>query len=66
MLDVEDDVIGCVYVYPAHDDDHDVHVRSWVRASRAELDLSVSGGCRRVGLSNDWPFERPLYAPLWG
>jgi hypothetical protein len=65
VLDAEGDVIGCVYVYPARDDDHDVHVRSWVRASRAELDLPLR---EAVGewLSSDWPFERPLYAPLLG
>jgi len=65
VLDPDDDVVGCVYVYPARDDVHDVHVRSWVRKSRAELDLQLR---RAVAdwLQGDWPFERPLYEPLLG
>ncbi|HEX4747201.1 MAG TPA: hypothetical protein VFU99_10005 [Gaiellaceae bacterium] len=56
------DVVGCVYVYPARDDVHDVHVRSWVRASRAELDLPLREAVAEW-LAADWPFERPLYEP---
>ena len=65
VLDADDDVVGCVYVYPARDDEHDVRVQSWVRASRAELDMPL----REVvagWLARDWPFERPFYAPLLG
>jgi hypothetical protein len=29
VLDAADDVVGCVYLYPAEDGEHDVHVRSW-------------------------------------
>lgn len=56
-----DEVIGCVYLYPA-DDDHDVDVRSWVRATRAGLDVAL---WRTVStwLAEAWPFERPAYAP---
>ena len=32
-----DDVIGCVYIYPARDDAA-ARVHSWVRADRADLD----------------------------
>jgi len=57
-----DEVIGCVYLYPTKDGIHDVEVQSWVRASRAELDVAlydaVSAWVRDV-----WPFQRPLYAP---
>jgi hypothetical protein len=57
-----DEVIGCVYMYPARDDDAVVHVRSWVRADRAHLDEplhdAVSGW-----LSADWPFTQVRYAP---
>ena len=64
MLDCDDDVIGCVYVYPARDDVHDARVRhgcesrvlSSTRRSEAVADW----------LASDWPFERPLYAPLLG
>ncbi len=63
VLDEDDDVIGCVYVYPAPDGDHEARVQSWVRVSRAELDLPLR---RAVAdwLVADWPFARPLYEPL--
>ena len=65
VLDPDDDVIGCVYVYPASDDVHDVHVRSWVRASRAELDMPLRQAVADW-LVREWPFARPLYEPLLG
>jgi hypothetical protein len=52
-------VIGCVYIYP--DERVDASVRSWVRATHAELD----GPLRRVvfaWLAHDWPFEHVDYA----
>ena len=65
VLDSDDDVIGCVYVYPARDDEHDVHVQSWVRESRAELDTPLRSAVADW-LAGEWPFERPLYAPFLG
>jgi RimJ/RimL family protein N-acetyltransferase len=55
------EVIGCVYIYPARDGDADARVRSWVRASRAELDVSL---WRAVSdwLAADWPFDGIDYA----
>lgn len=55
------DVIGCVYIYPDRTEEHDAHVSSWVRASRAELDIPL---WRAVTdwLEDDWPFERVAYA----
>lgn len=35
---VDDDVIGCVYLYPSTSEEYDVTVRSWVRADRADRD----------------------------
>jgi hypothetical protein len=61
VLDPADrDVIGCVYLYPSKDDEHDVRAQSWVRASRAELDVVLR---RAVGdwLATDWPFTNPDY-----
>jgi RimJ/RimL family protein N-acetyltransferase len=55
-----DDVIGCVYLYPANDGEHDVEVQSWVRASRAELDM-VLRETVSSWLAEAWPFQRPLY-----
>lgn len=57
-----DDVIGCVYIYPCDDRDHDAVIMSWVRANRKEMDtvvyLSLSDW-----LASAWPFKRPRYAP---
>lgn len=66
VLDAGDDVIGCVYVYPARDGLHDVSIQSWVRASRAELDGVLRRVVAKWITSDAWPFERPLYAPLLG
>lgn len=39
VLDPSDnEVIGCVYLYPAPSDDWDATAQSWVRADRADLD----------------------------
>jgi hypothetical protein len=55
------DVLGCVYVYPDAGEQHDARVRSWVRASRPELDVPL---WRAVSawLADEWPFERVAYA----
>jgi hypothetical protein len=63
VLDAGDDVIGCVYVYPADDDVHDASVQSWVRVSRAELDPVLRAAVAEW-LASSWPFRRPLYEPL--
>src|SRR5918999_4001616 len=55
------EVIGCLYIYPAKDADHDAQVRSWVRADLAELDGPVRAAVSRW-LVERWPFERPIYA----
>jgi hypothetical protein len=59
--DPGDEVIGCVYIYPSASDGTEAHVRSWVRASRAELDGPLY---RTVSdwLAADWPFETFEYA----
>jgi hypothetical protein len=56
-----DDVLGCVYIYPDRGGQHDARVRSWVRASRPELDVQL---WRAVTdwLADEWPFERVVYA----
>jgi RimJ/RimL family protein N-acetyltransferase len=60
-----EEVIGCVYIYPARDDEHDAHVRTWVRADRGELDPVLHAAVSRW-LAERWPFERPRYAPRTG
>lgn len=57
-----DAVIGCVYLYPAGDDEHDVLAQSWVRASHAELDVELWQAVS-AWLAEAWPFERPRYDP---
>jgi hypothetical protein len=59
---VTGDVIGCVYVYPADNGDHDAQVRSWVRASRAELDVPLWRAVSDWLASDAWPFTNVLYA----
>jgi hypothetical protein len=56
-----DEVIGCVYIYPAANEEHEAKVLSWVRASRTELDVPL---WRAVTdwLAEEWPFERVEYA----
>jgi RimJ/RimL family protein N-acetyltransferase len=56
-----DAVIGCVYIYPDKDGEHDARVLSWVQASRPELDAQL---WRAVTdwLADEWPFESVAYA----
>ena len=56
-----DEVIGCVYIYPAPSPNYDAEIRSWVRATRAELDTVV---WRSVSawIATAWPFSSPMYA----
>jgi RimJ/RimL family protein N-acetyltransferase len=57
-----DEVIGCVYLYPSSDDDHDAEVRSWVRSTRADLDTPLYEAVSRW-LEEEWPFTAIDYAP---
>lgn len=50
------EVIGCVYVYPSKSPDHDVQVRSWVRADVAELDGPLADAVAEW-LAEDWPWR---------
>lgn len=53
----DDDVIGCVYLYPSASEEWDVTVRSWVRADRSDLDVPLADAVARW-LATDWPWER--------
>ena len=58
VLDPADnDVIGCVYLYPSASEDSDVTVRSWVRADRSDLDAPLADTVARW-LASDWPWQR--------
>lgn len=52
---LDDDVIGCVYIFPDDGGARDAHVRSWVRADRAELD-AVLRTTVAEWLQATWPF----------
>ncbi|WP_329381298.1 N-acetyltransferase [Streptomyces sp. NBC_01351] len=60
--DGSEEVIGCLYVYPAKEQPGQpgqpgrVHVSSWVRADRAHLDVPVYEAVSRW-LTEAWPFE---------
>jgi hypothetical protein len=60
--DPDGEVIGCVYVYPSHQDGVEAQVRSWVRASRAELDGPLYRTVT-AWLRTEWPFTSVDYAP---
>lgn len=64
VLDRTDDVIGCVYIYPARDGVHDTVVQSWVRESEAALDAPLRRTVANWVTGDAWPFRRPLYEPL--
>ncbi len=53
-----DDVIGCVYIYPSRT--NDASVSSWVRASRADMDV-VTWQSISTWLETDWPFTNIEY-----
>jgi hypothetical protein len=53
----DDDVIGCVYLYPSVHEEWDVTVQSWVRADRSGLDVPLADAVARW-LATDWPWER--------
>ena len=61
VLGADDDVIGCVYIYPSKDPAHDAMVRSWVSHNHAPLDRLLYQTVR-AWLAAVWPFERVNYA----
>jgi hypothetical protein len=61
LCEPEDEVIGCVYIYPSTVLGVDARVRSWVRMSRAELDAPLWRTVRDW-LRTDWPFTTVDYA----
>jgi hypothetical protein len=61
VLDPSGDVVGCVYIYPSKVGGHQAHVLSWVRASRAELDVPLWQAVSDW-LAGEWPFQNVDYA----
>ncbi len=56
------EVVGCLYIKRTDIEGHDAEVKSWVRASRAELDRVVWEAVSEW-LATVWPFVSPYYAP---
>ena len=57
----DQDVIGCVYIYPSDRAGHDAEVSSWVRESRAEMDTAVWMALTEW-IGEAWPFSHFYYA----
>jgi hypothetical protein len=55
-----DEIIGCVYIYPAADGSG-ADVRSWVSADRAALDVVLHDAVS-AWLRDAWPFTAVSYA----
>jgi len=55
------EVIGCVYIYPMTGGEHDVQIRSWVRADVSALDPIVHSEVSRW-VAERWPFKNVRYA----
>jgi hypothetical protein len=58
----DDDIIGCVYIYPSQETDYDASVLSWVRVTRADMDPVVYRSLS-TWIAEAWPFKSPYYAP---
>jgi hypothetical protein len=66
VLDSNDAVVGCLYIYPANDGIHDTVVTSWLRQSEAGHDQAFRQAVAEWLVSDAWPFRHPLYEPLLG
>lgn len=56
-----DAVIGCVYIYPTTESGFDASIKSWVTASRKEMDIVVHRSVARW-INDFWPFDHARYA----
>jgi hypothetical protein len=56
-----DEVIGCLYIYPSGTPTYDASAKSWVRETRAEMDVIVWESVSQW-LVEKWPFRNPQYA----
>lgn len=53
----DNDVVGCVNLYPSASEGWDVRVQSWVRADGSHLDVPLADAVARW-LAAEWPWER--------
>ncbi len=66
VLDADDDVVGCLYIYPCTNDVHDARIQSWLRASEATREHDFRQAIADWLVSGAWPFKTPLYEPFLG
>jgi len=67
VLDPDDKVIGCLYVYAAvrtDSPDAGANVRSWIRADYADRDVDLYRAVM-AWLADAWPFNKVVYATRW-
>lgn len=55
-----DEVVGCIYIYPARDPRYDADISNWVTAGRADQDQSIRQTLS-AWIHRDWPFDAPNY-----
>lgn len=58
----DEQIVGCVYIYPLADAPGGADVRSWVCAERASLDVPLYEAVS-AWLREAWPFAAITYAP---
>jgi hypothetical protein len=56
-----DTVIGCLYMYPDSTGQSSAYISSWVRETRAEMDVAVWRSVT-AWLESGWPFDSFRYA----
>ena len=58
----ESSVLGCMYIYPAFNSDHDVEITMWVRESESQtgLDQHLFESVKNW-IVDSWPFSNPAY-----
>jgi hypothetical protein len=61
----EDDVIGCLYIYPDDGGSTDAYVSSWVTQDRTEMDTVVWTAVS-AWIDREWPFGEFRYAARSG
>jgi hypothetical protein len=63
VLDDEEQVVGCVYIYPSRAEPEVTEVQSWVTATRAELDPVLHDAVANW-LAADWPLAHVRYREI--
>lgn len=55
-----DEVIGCMYLYPSEEPDHDANMKLWLTKNRSEMTRAV-GDALSAWLETEWPFENSTH-----